>query len=1001
MVPVFLLLLWSVLCAALHESDVGVINWHKEFVGVPNLAGPPPVFHRVGSKSTRSVVLAATESNAFAAFDPISGEIVWRHIHEDHDPVATFRAFDDGMYFHIASHSFIHISIVVVVLSGPEGATMRIFEALTGHILFEAHLPMSQPSVAGNAGSDVGFAPGTKQIYTLYNGNSVSLVDGSVKWTWVSPDQSSMVVYSKIFATTEAIYAVGLAKSFASPTLYVTALSPSTGDELASVAIPSTLESFFLVRGTPISPVSVVWLEKGTVRSFALTPSLEGNPSHYKTQIYSSIQNVGLERHGLLVGVKADGASSLLRMSDTDSMFTSVWDFESTRNNDFKYTGGLDKSNNPYLARIYWSEVFKKMMIDIFSPHLGNGKGLTSGFTFDFDINANGEIKHVAMDAALSGGRSVLARLFVTSSTGAVQLWQQDRLQWCREESLASISVSQFVELPEKIASNVEFGEETLAQRIARQVLDLNGFPSYVYNFVKRFVLASSSSLSSGMPDGVHRDLFGFRQVVVVATSYNKVFGIDSANGDILWSRRLGLGPASQVGGTNKPVKMFMLKTVSDGGTPEIALLAQRVWKNTLVDTVLFHVNAVTGAPVKVEDTNMDGKVVIPGTLVNAYLLSTEDARAIVMFDEFLQVYLYPDTEASTNALASAASYMHFPLSTSSGPLGGRVTGHQVSLKPFIKKTRYIGHATWTLALPANEEIVEMLPVSRGPVASFGNVLGNRTTLYKYLNPRLFVVTTRSVPTSLSKMCALYVADSGTGTIIYRVSLPTHDNLCDVKATMTENWLVYHYYDNAAGFGSTKGYRMVSVEFYEGQGVDQSTASLGVSAYSDKILDMTTYERSFLYPHRITAMTTTSTKFGITAKDLVVARDDDKIHTIPRRLLDPRRPSGKPTSLEQEEQLITYEPVLPDDPRRIVSHAWKISSVNGLLTSPALLESTSLIFAYGLDLFVTRVAPSNTFDLLSENFNKAQLVFTITGLATAIMITRPMVKRKQLKERWY
>jgi len=59
------------------------------------------------------------------------------------------------------------------------------------------------------------------------------------------------------------------------------------------------------------------------------------------------------------------------------------------------------------------------------------------------------------------------------------------------------------------------------------------------------------------------------------------------------------------------------------------------------------------------------------------------------------------------------------------------------------------------------------------------------------------------------------------------------------------------------------------------------------------------------------------------------------------------------------------------------------------------------VFAYGLDMFLTRVAPSNTFDVLSESFNKVQLVITISGLLLVIMITKPMVKRKKLKEKWY
>ena len=44
------------------------------------------------------------------------------------------------------------------------------------------------------------------------------------------------------------------------------------------------------------------------------------------------------------------------------------------------------------------------------------------------------------------------------------------------------------------------------------------------------------------------------------------------------------------------------------------------------------------------------------------------------------------------------------------------------------------------------------------------------------------------------------------------------------KATFTENWLVYHYYDDEyQGPGQTKGYKMVTVELYEGKQVDEKT----------------------------------------------------------------------------------------------------------------------------------------------------------------------------------
>lgn len=194
-----------------------------------------------------------------------------------------------------------------------------------------------------------------------------------------------------------------------------------------------------------------------------------------------------------------------------------------------------------------------------------------------------------------------------------------------------------------------------------------------------------------------------------------------------------------------------------------------------------------------------------------------------------------------------------------------------------------------------------------------------------------------------------------------------------------------------------------------------------LSSYERDRIPLTTFERTFVFPKDITALTFTSTANGISVKDLVgkfitllrapfhlstllVATTNGQIQTFPRRLLDPRRPSSKPSSKEVEEEwLIQYDPLLPDDPRRIISHqyAFTMSSINYIYTSPTSLESTSLVFGHGLDLFFTRVSPSGTFDLLSENFNKVQLILTFLGLGGAIMVTRPMVKRRKLREKWY
>jgi ER membrane protein complex subunit 1 len=83
--------------------------------------------------------------------------------------------------------------------------------------------------------------------------------------------------------------------------------------------------------------------------------------------------------------------------------------------------------------------------------------------------------------------------------------------------------------------------------------------------------IASTSALGS-----LARGGFDFRQVIVAANDLGKIYGLDSRNGAVLWSRTLGLGWAAQLGGQVIPSKLFVVRTVADGTSPEVVLVAQR-----------------------------------------------------------------------------------------------------------------------------------------------------------------------------------------------------------------------------------------------------------------------------------------------------------------------------------------------------------------------------------------------------------------------------------------
>lgn len=100
--------------------------------------------------------------------------------------------------------------------------------------------------------------------------------------------------------------------------------------------------------------------------------------------------------------------------------------------------------------------------------------------------------------------------------------------------------------------------------------------------------------------------------------------------------------------------------------------------------------------------------------------------------------------------------------------------------------------------------------------------------------------------------------------------------------------------------------------------------------------------------------------------------------------------------------LIPYDISIPVDPKRTISHKYQILGAEHLTSSPALVESTSLLLTYGLDLFFTRgVNPSGTFDILTDGFNKVQLLLTLAVLSVGIAVARPAVQRKALRAKWF
>ena len=145
-------------------------------------------------------------------------------------------------------------------------------------------------------------------------------------------------------------------------------------------------------------------------------------------------------------------------------------------------------------------------------------------------------------------------------------------------------------------------------------------------------------------------------------------------------------------------------------------------------------------------------------------------------------------------------------------------------------------------------------------------------------------------------------------------------------------------------------------------------------------------------------MGVTQTRQGITSRQLLAVLDDSKaIVGIPYGILDPRRPVGRePTKDEQAEGLMKYAPAIEFDPKWYLNHQREVLGIENMITTPALIESTSIVFAYGLDVFGTRLTPSFSFDILGKDFNKFQMLATVAALAVATFVVAPLVRILQI-----
>lgn len=545
------------------------------------------------------------------------------------------------------------------------------------------------------------------------------------------------------------------------------------------------------------------------------------------------------------------------------------------------------------------------------------------------------------------------------------------KIIWTREEALTNVIAVELMDLPvsdvdaaiEKEFDNKEGGFIGMfLRRIMSQVLQ-------VRSLLLTIVSLGESTPSTGLLADLVRDQFGLHKMIVAVTSVGKLFGIDNLSGEIVWQKYLNdVKPFHSLG---KPlVPFYVQRTARHLPLPAQCIL---LFKHKVTDeSVAYTFNPINGQSLAQGLVSLGYKVI-----QSSLLQATDDdfLKGVLLLDSSEALHVYPEQVKSV-AVQHAKSTFLFTANADTGLIKGYTLAYS--------SKNLVASVAWQVQLAYKiTGIVSKSPLEK--VHSQGRVLGDRSVLYKYINPNLIAVITQAEDPIHKNVLSIHLIDMVSGSIVFSV---VHKRATEpIHLVHSENWLVYSYFSD-----KSRRTEVATLELYEGKTQSNTTA---FSSLANVIYPMVE-RQSYIMPSGIDAMKETITEKGITSKHILVALNNGGILEIPWIFLDPRRPVGD----IREEGVIPYIPELPVPAEAIINYNQTLSRVRSIYTAPSGLESTCLVFAYGLDLFYTRVAPSKTFDVLKEDFDHMLISAVLVGLSVAAYATKRLASRKALKQAW-
>lgn len=601
---------------------------------------------------------------------------------------------------------------------------------------------------------------------------------------------------------------------------------------------------------------------------------------------------------------------------------------------------------------------------------------------------------------------------------------QGAKVTWVREEALASIT--QVVFYGRSTSGGLQRTQLAEEQGLAGHFSRLAEFaaaPAEIASLLAKWLNPSRGKDSAKPLPGVKvpastqelRD-FGASKIILAATRVGKVFALEATTSEIIWQRSFGRGMSAsgvdcelaRTGNSSETVGCFPWMQLMPSPSAAYSELLVATPKRGDVPPEIFWVDPQTGSVIR--------KEAVPGGAECLSMLplarSGESAESdgvtpVAVFDSEHRVHTMPSSSSTAHKTLTDKSdkTFHYEVDGSAQVVQGFVVGSKGDklIRLWNLELGSLGEQILATASPAHMEW------GHAPV----HIKGDASILYKYINKNMIAVASQSVTDNVSTL-NLYALDAVTGHVLHMTHVK--GGVGPVNLVVCDNWITMHYHNP-----KRTRYEILVVEFFQAKTDDGPWDIL----FGGKALNHTksghhldtpvSLQQTYIFPAAVSAMGVTATLQGITPRSVIMALTTDQVFRLSKDMvLNPRRPHDKdkrslssdtykvpaqftPTA---DEPLALYAPLVPIRPTDVISYHMPLSQVRGIVSTPTSLESTSLVFCYGLDLFFAPVQSAKAYDVLSPGFNYITVFGAVGMVITGLTISSFWAKRRTLQERW-